>query len=86
MKALTDSIFFGIHEQVARTTDLETLRALILEHLDKQQNLRGKAVRDIAKMKTDVKYRINDHKKLLFWFYNNMQAYVGARVIESIPR
>lgn len=85
MKDLKDSILYPIVEQVASSSDFEVTKTLILEHLDKQK-LKGMAARNLAHMKVTIQQDIHDHKKLLFWFYNNLQAYNGCKVVQPIPR
>ena len=86
MKTINQSLLYPINDQFAEVNDFETGQRLILEHLNSLDSLKGSNVRDVKKMIHTVTHEIQNLRKLQFWFYNNLQAYVGCKIVQNIPR
>ena len=80
-KTVQDSVLYPIYEQVCNEHDLDKAKALITNHLS--ANLKHP---DARRMKMEVQTRIQSYDKLLYWLFNNLQAYSGNKVIQPIPQ
>ena len=76
-----ESFLYPIYEQVNAETDFVKCQAIIVAHLHKQAN-----TKQINHMLFIVEHEITEYRKLLFWFYNNLQAYTDNHVVQPIPR
>ena len=82
---VTDSFLLPIENEFLACSDLDSARALIIALLNKKDALKGKAARDADYMLVTVR-QIQTLRDLQFWYYNNVLAYGGCRVVKPIPR
>jgi hypothetical protein len=79
--SLSESFLYPINDQVCASKTLEEAQTVILGCLRQQ-----KGSRDVYHMIHTVEHDITNHTKLLFWYYSNLQAYSGNKVVQPIPR
>jgi len=82
MKNINQSLLYPINDQFADVTDFEAGKTLVLEYLKSLDTLKGTNVRDVRTMIHTLEHSIHDLRKLQFWFYNNLQAYAGCKLIK----
>lgn len=77
---LQDSFLYPINDQVCASRDFDSAKLIILTHLRLQKG------RDVTHMIHVVEHDIHTHDRLIKWFYNNLLAYSGNKVVKFIPR